>query len=88
MNKRFALIPEEREKECTHEWMHFRGSMPCTGPKVCSMCGLTDDDILAERVQAHQELPLPTGKIGFPRPLASPIMYEDEEHNPDTDIGE
>ena len=88
MNKRFALIPAEREKECTHEWLHFRGTIPCTGPKVCSMCGLTEAQIQDEQAARQHEPPPPTGRIGFRRPAAQPIMFEDEEHLPNLDIGE
>ena len=49
MKKRLALIPSEREKECEHERLHYRGAIPCTGPKVCDMCGLREDEILLHR---------------------------------------
>ena len=39
MKKRFALIPAVREQECDHEHWHYRGEIPCTGPRVCNMCG-------------------------------------------------
>ena len=84
MNKRFALIPSERERECTHEWLHFRGSIPCTGPRVCSMCGLTEEQIQDEQAARQQEPPPPTGKIGFRRPTVQPIMTEDAEYVPET----
>ena len=45
MNKRYALIPSERNKPCTHEHAPYSGRMPCTGPRVCSMCGTVVDDI-------------------------------------------
>jgi len=48
MKKIFALIPSERSKECPHEHMHYRGTIPCTGPRVCSMCGMREEDIKAE----------------------------------------
>lgn len=44
--KRWALIPEERDKICLHgdpvvgiTWGSYTGSMPCTGPYRCTMCG-------------------------------------------------
>jgi len=82
MLKRFALIPEEREKECNHAFLHFRGSMPCTGPKVCSMCGLTEAEIRAEQTQP--EPPLPGGRIGFRRPTVQSVKFEDPEIVPET----
>lgn len=43
--KKYALGPAEREKECTHEMgFHYRGTMPNTGPRICSMCGTREDD--------------------------------------------
>jgi len=45
MLKRFALVPSERLKECRHEHMRYRGAIPCTGPRVCSMCGAREDDL-------------------------------------------
>ena len=45
MLKRFALVPSERLKECEHEHMRYRGAIPCTGPRVCSMCGAREDDL-------------------------------------------
>ena len=39
MKKRYALVASEREKECPHVHVPFTGSIPCTGPRVCSMCG-------------------------------------------------
>lgn len=37
--KRFALVPEEREKECHHIHAPYEGQMPTTGLRRCSMCG-------------------------------------------------
>lgn len=49
MKKRYALIPEEREKECPHNWGHYTGSIPCTGRYICGMCGVElDPDIEQE----------------------------------------
>ena len=39
MLKKYALVPEEREKECPHEHGHWNGRIPCTGKYVCGMCG-------------------------------------------------
>jgi len=38
MKKVFALHPDVREEECTHEYGHWTGSMPCTGVFRCNMC--------------------------------------------------
>jgi len=52
--KIFALIPSEREKECDHPLgFAYTGKIPCTGPRVCRLCGtrapepepLTHDEI-------------------------------------------
>lgn len=38
--KQYALNPSEREKECTHELgFAYTGTIPCTGPRICRMCG-------------------------------------------------
>ena len=37
--KKYALIPAERKKPCTHTMRAYRGRVPCTGPVVCLMCG-------------------------------------------------
>ncbi len=43
--KKNALDPAEREKECAHELgFSYTGTIPCTGPKVCYMCGTRQDD--------------------------------------------
>lgn len=35
-----ALIPSERDKDCTHELgFSWSGKVPCTGRKLCYMCG-------------------------------------------------
>lgn len=33
------LHPELRSKTCIHAPVAYRGSIPCTGPLKCSMCG-------------------------------------------------
>jgi len=37
--KRFALIPSERSKPCTDHSFRYTGTIPCTGPQVCYLCG-------------------------------------------------
>ena len=38
--KIYALIPAEREKDCDHALgFPCRGRLPCTGPRVCPLCG-------------------------------------------------
>lgn len=39
MKKIYAQCPEERNKECYHDHTPYRGSIPCTGPRICTMCG-------------------------------------------------
>ncbi|KKN43906.1 hypothetical protein LCGC14_0698550 [marine sediment metagenome] len=43
-------IPEEREKECPHTHMPYRAryGMPCTGPRICSMCDATEAELREE----------------------------------------
>lgn len=51
--KRFALYPSERHKVCLHEHAPYRGNIPCTGPRICTMCGtLFDND--QELAEARQ----------------------------------
>ena len=42
--KKRALYPEVRERICTHEHAPYSGTIPCTGPKCCTMCGMTFND--------------------------------------------
>lgn len=42
ISKRFALLPSEREKPCPHEMVAYIGRIPCTGPRVCRMCGTVE----------------------------------------------
>lgn len=45
MNQRFHLDPIERDKECIHRFgFLYTGTIPCTGRKVCPMCGTVEDD--------------------------------------------
>jgi hypothetical protein len=53
--KRFALLPEEREKDCDHSHMPYRGSVPCTGPRACTMCGMTAEEIEEEKARQVRE---------------------------------
>jgi hypothetical protein len=47
--KKNALDPAERKKICTHELgFRYSGRIPCTGPKVCWMCGAREDDAMDE----------------------------------------
>ena len=40
MKKVYALFPAERERECDHPMgFPYTGRIPCTGPRVCSLCG-------------------------------------------------
>ena len=41
--KRNALYPDERQKECPHEHLSYSGTMPNTGVKKCTMCGMEFD---------------------------------------------
>lgn len=53
------LIPSERDKPCSHEHIPFRGDIPCTGPRVCTMCGQMFDgyihraDALKHPIERH-----------------------------------
>lgn len=50
--KIYALFPEERERECDHpSGFPYRGQVPCTGPRVCRMCGTHLEDAEAEKVR-------------------------------------
>jgi len=43
MKKIFALVPSEREKDCTHPLgFPYTGHIPCTGPRRCPLCGEGD----------------------------------------------
>ena len=37
--RQYALLAAEREKECPHELVAYRGTIPNTGPRICRMCG-------------------------------------------------
>ena len=39
IKKIFALLPEERRKECKHEHAPYSGKVPNTGVRRCTMCG-------------------------------------------------
>ena len=41
--RRFAMF--NRDKPCNHpQGFPYRGEIPCTGPKVCPMCGTREED--------------------------------------------
>lgn len=42
--KTFAQFPKEREKICIHDHAPYRGQIPCTGPRRCTMCGMEFND--------------------------------------------
>jgi hypothetical protein len=44
-----ALDPAVREEVCDHAHMPFRGAIPCTGPRACTMCGATEYDLREEQ---------------------------------------
>lgn len=48
IRKRLAQDVNEAQKECHHLHMHYRGAIPNTGPRVCSMCGSTEDEIMQD----------------------------------------
>jgi hypothetical protein len=54
MKQRFHLIPSEREKKCLHLHMPYSGRIPCTGPRRCTMCGLTEDQINEELIATDE----------------------------------
>lgn len=57
--KKHALVPETRLRVCPHDHVYFQGKVPCTGPRVCSMCEMTfvsDDEIKMARQAAEKEL--------------------------------
>lgn len=41
--QRFARTAEQRKQWCKHEHTPYRGKIPCTGPLICTMCGLLFD---------------------------------------------
>ena len=44
--KKNALDPAEREKPCDHALgFRYAGKIPCTGPKLCPMCGANEEDV-------------------------------------------
>jgi hypothetical protein len=64
MKKILALHPEIREQECFHVHAPYSGRMPCTGSKICTMCGSVIE-VCAEcgKNTAIEELfELPNGK--------------------------
>ena len=58
--KRFALVPTEREKICTHDHVPYIGPAPYPGksPRRCSMCNMefeNDQDLEKARNEAVRE---------------------------------
>lgn len=57
--KFLAACPAERDKICTHDHTPYRGPMPCTGPRVCSMCGMefwSQEELTEARKEAKVEI--------------------------------
>ena len=52
MKKQFALVPDERAKECTEHQFRYTGRIPCTGQIVCSMCGAVGANVGGRLVPA------------------------------------
>lgn len=54
--KRFHLIPEHRNEPCDH-FLAFRyqGRVPCTGPRVCDMCGATEAEVAEHEQRTRAE---------------------------------
>jgi hypothetical protein len=48
-----ALYPPVRLEVCDHVHMPYRGSVPCTGPRVCTMCGAHEYELLEEQTPAR-----------------------------------
>ena len=46
--KIFALVPSEREQECTDHLPRWTGRIPLTGRFVCYLCGTDIDPETAE----------------------------------------
>ena len=49
--KIYALIPAEREQECYHlAGFAYTGRVPCTGLRVCHLCGTRADEAVIDAV--------------------------------------
>ena len=60
--KRWALIPSEREKECTKHLAAWTGEIPLTGQFVCRLCGtLCEPPAFPRLTKDHQLL---AGRLG------------------------
>ncbi len=48
-----AQHADVRKEVCTHDHMPYRAryGMPCTGPRVCTMCGVTDAQLAQEKTE-------------------------------------
>ena len=48
-----ALYPDVREQECDHPGgFPYRGTIPCTGPQVCYLCGTHKEDAESKGAQS------------------------------------
>jgi hypothetical protein len=53
--KKNALFPAEREKPCDHALgFPFSGNIPCTGARLCPMCGARREDVLRDELVSLQ----------------------------------
>jgi hypothetical protein len=49
--KIYALVPSERLKECDHfSGFSYTGTIPCTGPRVCHLCGTDERDVSGPKI--------------------------------------
>ena len=44
MKKIYALVSNEREKECVDHLWRYSGTIPCTGLVKCTVCGTTKEE--------------------------------------------
>ena len=59
--KRFALFPEAREQECDHPLgFPYAGSVPCTGPRKCPLCGTGEEEAEEEADMLREEFNVET----------------------------
>jgi hypothetical protein len=51
--KRYALIPEVRLQVCDHpSGFAYSGKVPCTGPRLCYLCGTNEKDAISLKESA------------------------------------